>query len=340
MSKSPSFAFIVGAPRCGTTTLASFLQQHPDVCFSAVKEPHFFSRDEVAALPDRQFRDLVNEQYLDRFFSQCSGKERLRAEGSVTYLYTPERMKRVIELWPDAKFVIAVRDPLSMLPSLHARLLVTGDETIRDFPTAWAKVPERARGKSIPRSAMDPRWLRYDWAGELGRNVEKFIETVGRERCHIVVFDDLAADPEAAYKEMCKFLGLKPWAGTDFRPQRINKSIRIGWLQRLLKRPPKAVRTVMAGEQFRQREKKLDAKDSKAIAAIFRVRKRLLDWNKIPAKREALDPGVRAQIIERLRDDVILLSKTIDRDLSNWLGGVPEAKPAAPRPRARKKVSA
>lgn len=340
MTRSPRFAFIVGAPRCGTTTLASFLKQHPDVCFSAVKEPHFFSRDEVAVLPDAEFRKRVDEEYLDRFFAQCSGKEDLRAEGSVTYLYTPERMKRVVELWPDAKFVIAVRDPLSMLPSLHARLLVTGDENIRDFPSAWAKTSERAKGKSIPRSAMDPRWLRYDWAGELGRNVRDFIEAVGQDRCHVVVFDDLAADPEGAYKEMCKFLDIKPWAKTNFRAQRVNKAVRIGWLQRFLKRPPKAVRTVMAGEQFRKREKKLDAKEGKTVAAIFRIRKRLLDWNKVPAKRQTLDPGVRAEIIERLRDDVILLSKTIDRDLSGWLGGIPEAKPVTPKPRTRKKASA
>ena len=339
MTNSPRFAFIVGAPRCGTTTLASFLQQHPDVCFSAVKEPHFFSRDEVAALPDEEFRSLVDEEYLDRFFGQCSGKEQLRAEGSVTYLYTPERMKRVIELWPDAKFIIAVRDPLSMLPSLHARLLVTGDETIRDFRGAWAKIADRAKGKSVPRSAIDPRWLRYDWAGELGRNVQHFIETVGRDRCHIVVFDDLSADPKGTYSKMCEFLGVEPWAQTNFKPQRVNKSIRIGWLQRLLKRPPKAVRTVMAGEKFRKREKKLEAKEGKAVAAIFRIRKRLLDWNKVPAKRQALDPTVRAQIIERLRDDVILLSKTIDRDLSHWLGGIPEAKPAATK-RTSKKASA
>jgi hypothetical protein len=96
----------------------------------------------------------------------------------------------------------------------------------------------------------------------------------------------------------------------------------------------------MAGEQFRKREKKLDAKESRAIAAVFRVRKRLLDWNKVPAKREALDPHVRTQIIDRLRDDVILLSKTIGRDLSSWLGGVPEAKPDLPKPRTRKKASA
>ena len=321
------FAFIVGAPRCGTTTLAGFLQQHPDVCFSAVKEPHFFSRDEVAALPDDQLRQLVEHEYWERFYGHFDGNPELYAEGSVTYLYVPERIEPILKLWPNAKFVIALRDPLSMLPSLHARLLVTGDETIRDFPTAWAKTGERAQGKSVPKQAIDPRWLRYDWAGQLGRNVERFIAAVGRDRCHIILFDDLARDARGTYKDLCRFLGIEPWAGTDFEPQRTHKTIRIGWLQRLMKRPPRAIRSALAGEQFRKREKKLGSKDSAALAAIFRVRAKLLEWNKVPAERQPLDPRVRQQIIERLRDDVILLSRVIDRDLSHWLGGVPEARP-------------
>ena len=328
------FAFIVGAPRCGTTTLASFLQQHPDVCFSVVKEPHFFSRDEVASLPENELESLVAGEYWQRFFGHCEGDPKLYAEGSVTYLYVPERMAPILKLWPESKFVIALRDPISMLPSLHARLLVTGDEAIRDFSTAWAKIGERAQGKSIPKSAIDPRWLRYDWAGLLGLNVHRFIKAVGRDRCHIILFDDLSGDPQGTYRELCRFVGIEPWAGTDFKPQRINKTIRIGWLQRLLKRPPKAVRTALAGEKFHKREKQVGTTESRALSTIFRIRKKLLQWNKIPAKRESLDAGVRQQIIDRLRDDVILLSKTIDRDLSHWLGGIPEAKPAKSARRA------
>ena len=327
LNSQSHMAFIVGAPRCGTTTLASFLQQHPDVCFSAVKEPHFFSRDEVAALPSDKLRDAIAEEYWQRFFGHCEGDPTLYAEGSVTYLYVPERMKPILETWPDAKFVIALRDPVSMLPSLHARLLVTGDETIRDFPTAWAKIGDRAAGKSVPKRAVDPRWLRYDWAGQLGQNVERFLDTVGRDRCHIVLFDDLTNDPQGTYADLCRFLGIEPWPGTDFEPQRINKTIRIGWLQRLLKRPPKAIRTAMAGEKFHAREKKVGSSQGALLAGVFRVRKRLLEWNKVPVKRQPIDPAVRQQIIDRLRDDVILLSKVIDRDLSHWLGGVPEARP-------------
>ena len=326
---TPDFAFIVGAPRCGTTTISSWLKQHPDVCFSAVKEPHYFARHDLGGLDEAALRNEVEQDYLDRFFGECSGEEKLRAEGSVTYLYVPEKMAPVLRLWPDAKFIIALRDPLSMLPSLHARLLVTGDEDIRDFTKAWAKTGERARGRSIPRSAMDPRWLRYDEAGALGSRVERFFEAVGRERCHIVLFDDLVADPQATYRRLCGFLGLEPWPETSFKARRAGKSFRYGWLQRFLKRPPKRLQTIMAGEQFRQREKKAGASEGRAVNAIFRARKRLLDWNKVPAKKVPLDPAVRRQIVDRLRDEVILLSKAIDRDLSHWLGGVPEANPSS-----------
>lgn len=329
IDRQSHFAFIVGAPRCGTTTLASFLQQHPDVCFSAVKEPHFFSHDEVAALSGDTLREAIEHEYWERFYGHCEGNPKLYAEGSVTYLYAPERMASILETWPEAKFVIALRDPLAMLPSLHARLLVTGDETIREFPKAWAKIADRAQGRSLPKRAVDPRWLRYDWAGQLGQNVERFFAVVGRERCHIILFDDLNRDPQGTYRELCRFLGIEPWEGTDFEPQRTNKTIRIGWLQRLMKRPPKAIRTALAGEHFHKREKKVGTKASPVLAAIFRLRTRLLEWNKVEAPRQPLDPVVRQEIIERHRDDVILLSKVIGRDLSHWLGGVPEARPDA-----------
>ena len=322
------FAFIVGAPRCGTTTLASFLQQHPNVCFSAVKEPHFFSQHDLSGLDGEGLRAEVSEEYWKRFFGHCTGTEELTAEGSVTYLYAPEKMEPILRLWPDAKFVIALRDPLSMLPSLHSRLLITGDETIRDFAHAWDKIEDRKRGRSIPRSAIDPRFLRYDEAGALGSRVEQFFQAVGRERCHIVLFDDLVADTGQAYRDLCAFLQIEPWDKTRLKAQRVHKTFRYGWLQRMLKRPPKVVRTVLAGEKFRQREKKLDAREGRAISAIFKMRKRLLDWNKVPAKRAPLDPRVRGEIIDRLRDEVILLSRVIDRDLSHWLGGIPEADPS------------
>jgi hypothetical protein len=156
--RSRDFACIVGAPRSGTTSLAGFLQDHPLVCFSTVKEPHFFSQSDFSGLGADELRRLVEHQYLTRYFPhRVDG--RMLAEGSVSYLYAPERMRPILECWPDAKFIIAVRDPLEMLPSLHRRMLYTGDETVKEFERAWALMPERMSGRSIPATCIDPRFL-------------------------------------------------------------------------------------------------------------------------------------------------------------------------------------
>ncbi len=38
----PNF-LLVGAPKCGTTSIASYLAQHPDVYITPIKEPKFFT---------------------------------------------------------------------------------------------------------------------------------------------------------------------------------------------------------------------------------------------------------------------------------------------------------
>jgi hypothetical protein len=116
MDADSRFAFIVGAPRCGTTSLSGFLQGHPDVDFSVVKEPHFFSRQPLAHLSAEALEAAVREEYLQRYFPDRRADAALMAEGSVSYLYAPDQMRQVLRLWPDARFVIAVRDPMEMLP--------------------------------------------------------------------------------------------------------------------------------------------------------------------------------------------------------------------------------
>jgi Sulfotransferase family len=320
------FACVVGAPRCGTTSLASFIRNHPDVCFSSVKEPHFFSQYDLTGLSSGEVRGRINDRYLSRYFAHASADHALLAEASVTYLYTPERMAPILQRWPDAKFVIAVRDPLEMLPSLHRRLMYLGDETETDFGKAWALSSERAQGRSIPRTCVDPRWLRYDQAGRLGTHVENFFRAVGRERCMVVVFDDLAANPAALHRQLTDFLGLAPQDAPDLGARRTSMGYRIGWLQRLLKRPPIATRALLAGEAYRQRvgQTRTKSPDSAIVRAVLAGRKRLLRWNKVQAAPEPLPDWLRREICATLAGEIAHLSRLIDRDLSHWLDGTIE----------------
>lgn len=316
----PNMVFIVGAPRCGTTTLATWMKQQPEICYPLVKEPHFFAQYDLRAMSEEEARSLTEREFVNRFFSQCEGEGKLAGlDGSVSYLYIAEQVAPALRFWPNAKFIIALRDPMDLLPSLQQRLRVTGDEDIVDFVEAWDAIPDRAAGRRIPKSCLEARWLRYDNAGLLGTYTKQMFDAVGRERCFVSVFDDLAADPEKHYRRLVEFLGFQPVDGIQLQARREGQSFRYAWLQRLLKRPPKFARNYLAGKNFVLREKKKNRKDNLLLDALFDAREWLLRWNKVPAVKQPIPVRVQQEIKDLLRDDIDDLGKLIGRDLSHWL---------------------
>src|SRR5207237_4006423 len=110
------FVFIVGAPRCGTTTLSRLLKDHPSIRFPAIKEPHFFAQHDLRGLPDGDLRRKVEREYLQRFFRRGSDS-RVGADASVTYLYSPELLVLSFLWWADNGWFVMLRDSLLMIPS-------------------------------------------------------------------------------------------------------------------------------------------------------------------------------------------------------------------------------
>jgi hypothetical protein len=78
-SRIPTF-LLLGAAKCGTTSLAYYLSQHPDVCFSDPKEPIFFEAEYEKGL----------DHYWQKYFQAWSG-ERAIGEGRPWNLYLPFR---------------------------------------------------------------------------------------------------------------------------------------------------------------------------------------------------------------------------------------------------------
>lgn len=314
--------FIVGAPRCGTTSLAGALAGHPDIAFSKPKEPHFFT-----ALSDPIDPAAVRRTYLDRFFPHLGPAHRVLGEGSVSTLYDPAAMRRMLRCFPAAKFVAMVRNPVQMLQSYHGRVLFLLDEDQQDFEAAWRLQAERAAGRRLPRDCRDPNLLRYGDIGRIGAALQTLFDTVGRERCHVVVYDDYARDPAAVQREVLGFVGLGFDGPVDTRRRNVNRTYRYRWLQRLLRRPPKAVAQTMV------RAGKGQAAPGTKRPPVARLIHRLRKWNVAYLPRAALDPGFRRELLDTFADDVRLLSRLIGRDLTPWLEGrsVEPRRPESPR---------
>ena len=316
------FVFIVGAPRCGTTTMARWLQAHPQILFPFVKEPHFFWQYDLRGVGDDDLRRRVEHDFLDHFFPDPEPDRRVGADCSVAYLYAPEQLEPALKLWPNSRFVVGVRDPMSLLPSLHKRLIFTGDENIRSFEDAWAAVPDRAAGRRIPWSTIDPRFLRYEEAARYGTYVERLFAAVGRERCLVMLFDDLVGDPTAQHDRLLEFAGLRPVAVPDLKPERTGKGVRHILLQQLLKRPPRMLLPYLASIRHQGRfDKKAGRKAVKTApgSGSKSLRKRLLRWNRLADVKQPVPLAVKREIRDHYQEEVDRLAKLIGRDLGHWL---------------------
>jgi hypothetical protein len=324
----PDF-FVVGAPRCGTTSLCAWLAGHPAICFSKPKEPHYFSNLGGGAGGDLQ-RD-----YIERCFGH-RGPQHLRAgEGSVSYLYSPEAIERILAIDPRARFIVLVRDPLDMLLSYHLRLLYLLEEDEADLATAWRLQPERARGEHMPEYCTEPRLLQYAEAASLGTWLERLRERAGPEQCLAVVYDDLAADPAKVYERVLRFLDLEPDGRTVFQRKQRSRGYRSRRLQALLFKPPPAlarlagVRTSAESAAGTSGERRGAAKPAggsgwvrragrSAGSAVKRLRKRLVRWNQVDVRPRPLPPELRQEICATLAPEVRKLERLLGRDLSHW----------------------
>ena len=297
----PNF-FIVGAPKCGTTALAEYLQEHQQIFMTTPKEPNHFNSDFEYWAYDSKTRD----GYL-RLYQEAGDHHLAIGEASVWYLYSQVAIREILRFNRDAKLIVMLRNPVEMIPSLHSQLLYVGDESEPDFERAFALCGARSRGEAIPPTARKPAFLLYDEVGKLGAQLQRLYAECPKEQVKIILFDDFEADPGEAYGDVLEFLGV-PSAGRDsFGAVNQNKRHRSGFVARFTQRPP---RVLMAG---------LGIVKSVLGFKTVNLMRYVRDINTEVVKREPLSPAMRKALASCFEQDIRLLSEIIDRDLSHWI---------------------
>jgi len=302
-SSFPDF-FVIGAPRCGTTSLCRYLSKHPKICFSRPKEPHYFTR----LAPEPPDPDLESG-YLARFFPHRGPQHERTGEGSVSTLYSSVALANIARLNPEARFIALLRSPYEMLPSYHLRLLFVLEEEAPDLRAAWSLQAARARGEELPARCRDPRLLQYAEVASFGARIEELYRIAPREHCLVLLYEDFAADPRKVYEQVLRFLGLELDGRERWPRKQPSRSYRQRWLQELLYRPPAPVAAagVRASRSARRRGD-----------WARRLRRQLLRWNTTPVRAPALDPELRERVRSALAPDIEKLSALLGRDLSHW----------------------
>jgi Sulfotransferase domain len=300
--KKPDF-FIVGAPKCGTTALAEHLGQHPDI-YMPKKEMHFFGSDLNFG---RNFyrRDL--ETYLAEF-DRWNGQTRA-GEASVWYLFSERAAAEIKEFNPQASIIILLREPVSMLYSLYYQFLCDGNEYLPTFEEALAAENDRREGRRAGRLTYLLQALVYRSTVSFSGQVRRYFDLFGRERVHVIIYDDLAADTASTYRQAHDFLGVSS-DSIDLPSGEATGSVTVvspvirGFLNDPLVRGAAiALRRWLPGPVF---------------SAIQETGLRICSFNSRPFKRPPILTDTRLALQREFAPEVERLSTLLGRDLTHW----------------------
>jgi hypothetical protein len=176
--------FVIGAAKCGTTSLHHYLDSHPDISMSSVKEPGLFS-----------FTPW--EERIAGYGPMFRPDARIRGESSTRYTYYPNVQgvpQRIASKVPDARFIYMVRDPI--------------DRVVAHYTQQYASVMEQRTLDSAIRDLDQPGNF-YVAPSRYATQLERWLDVVDRERILVIDHVDLLRQRADTVKAALRFLGVE-----------------------------------------------------------------------------------------------------------------------------------
>ncbi len=196
----PNF-YIVGAPKCGTTSIWGYLRKHPDVFFPRLKEPSYFMSTPPPAGQENEFCD-GNFGMYQRLYQDAKGYKVI-GDASPGYLWDRNAPAKIHEVCPHARIVILLRDPVERAYSAYLMVKRVNDEPITFLELVESYRPAEQRDKVWGESSHVEQGLYYE-------QVKRYFDAFGREQVGVYLFDDLEKDPRHLAEEIARHIGINP----------------------------------------------------------------------------------------------------------------------------------
>ena len=211
--EEPTYLIIAGAEKAGTTSLYTWLREHPDITGSRVKETNFFMNPPHPSEAD-------NLAAYQSFFGAAGASGKIRLEASPSYLYFSSRTSTEIHrLLPQAHLIFLFRDPVDRLYSsfrfrksrfslpadlnfdafVDSALAAADDSKENDAPDRLQKIQERALS-----------------SGRYGEHLTHFLRSFPAERIRVYDFNLLGANPCLLAEDVCRWVRARAGFFTDF----------------------------------------------------------------------------------------------------------------------------
>lgn len=286
----PTF-FVLGSPKAGTTSLYEYLRQHPQVFMSEIKEPGFLRchPDVVAGVGSARKRVLVRtrEEYLALF--EGAREDQVTGEATPHYLASNAALENIARWAPAARFLAVLRDPAARAFSAYMANVAQG----RESRPLGAVLAEGGLDVPLVRSGYYARWIRRWW------------DRFGPDRLHILLLDDLKAEPARTLEGVFSHLGVRTDLPIDTsRQHNASGAPRHAWVARAL--------DALRRSSLRARVERLSpglARRGRSVAGML-TRRNL--------QRVELEPDTRRFLVEHFEPHTRELEQMLGRDLSAW----------------------
>jgi len=189
----PNF-IVIGAPKCGTTSICDLLSKHPDIFICSPKEPRFFSHDNIFS---RGF------QWYESLFKSAKGKKAI-GEGSTSYSTSSRGRKsaeRISDAIPDARIIYCVRNPIRRIESIWMQHHFTIGFNGHGFNEGKVSQDFNADVVANPNFIDTSRY----W-----ERIDTYRKKFSDDRIFIVFLEDLKSDPHRVLSECFSFLEVDP----------------------------------------------------------------------------------------------------------------------------------
>lgn len=203
----PDF-LIIGGERCGTSSLYSYLKEHPDIFMPNLKEPLFFNNLGSKKSRYPNWPPWTIERYAALF--EPARPEQKLGEASAIYLYSHDIVIPALRLvygekMREVKIVMVLRNPVERAWSFH--MLLRRNKNKMSF---FEMVEKYCKGK-------EKTSYNFISAGYYTEQVRDYLSAFDAVR--IFMFEDLQRDPASVVRSIFKFVGVND---TGFLPWNIN----------------------------------------------------------------------------------------------------------------------
>ena len=287
----PNF-FIIGAPKCGTTSLHKYLSSHSQVTMSYPKEPHYFSTD----IENGGIRN--KDEYLD-CFAHCNKKTLAIGDSSTLYLYSKVAVQNIYKYDKESKFIVMVRNPIEIARSFHQVALKTFGEIETNFQKAWLLEEDRKVGKKIPKGCIDQQLILYGNIAKIGQQIERLLSHISSENIHFILYDDFKDSTKSEYIKVLKFLKVNKEIPNIFSSYNVSHKIKNETVTKL---------TNYASA----------IKKNLEIKTKFNVANKIHKANITRQPLDELPINFLLRMDKFFDYDINLLSRLIKKDLSKW----------------------